>query len=403
MLRLNTAERVKIAMKDSNGNFKTGLVATDFLNSRIQITKGDGTTSLITLVLNTNLFEIDSTNSPGIYDFLLSTANTNTLGQFAIAIVPASSAFVELIYLDSVETDPTTIDSDITNVYNRIGAPVGVSISADIASVQTSSTAIKAKTDNLPSDPASQATTDTFITSAASAIQGTGFTAGVDDLHSISTSLSGDTTNITAIKAKTDLIGTSSVASQADVTSAVTTINAHTTSQFGEIEGGSWNATIDNLHAIQVLLTASAEAIKGSGFVGLTDSLHAISTAVANAIISIKGAQNISISDIAGGVSFIPLADNLHAISQAITDIEVDPSTIWDSLRASHTTPGTFGETMRVITQVNKGHVKVDKYANTLNVYQEDGTTLLYQCALLRNGLPSNIYADERLAATSDS
>jgi len=91
MLRLNTSERIKIAMKDIYGNFKTGLVAADFLNSRVQIVKGDGTTSLVSLALNTNLFEVDSTNSPGLYEILLSTINTNTLGQFSLTAVPATS------------------------------------------------------------------------------------------------------------------------------------------------------------------------------------------------------------------------------------------------------------------------------------------------------------------------
>ncbi len=104
-------------------------------------------------------------------------------------------------------------------------------------------------------------------------------------------------------------------------------------------------------------------------------------------------------SEIAGGPMFVPLTDNLHIISQAANAIQVNPDMIWDSLRSSHTAPGTFGETMRIITQVNRGHIKIDKFENTLNIYQEDGTTILYKCPLLRNGLPSNIYADERLAA----
>jgi len=39
--------------------------------------------------------------------------------------------------------------------YARLGAPSGASVSADIAAIQSTDTAIKAKTDNLPASPAS--------------------------------------------------------------------------------------------------------------------------------------------------------------------------------------------------------------------------------------------------------
>lgn len=98
-----------------------------------------------------------------------------------------------------------------TDSLHAISGNVGPGVGADVA-------AIKAKTDNLPASPANEVTS-------------------------------------TAIKAKTDLIGTTSVASQADVN---------------------------------------------------------------NARDSIKGIQLLDISTIAGGVSFVSGSDNLHAIKQAI-------------------------------------------------------------------------------------
>jgi hypothetical protein len=46
------------------------------------------------------------------------------------------------------------IDTEITAIFDRIGAPVGASISADLAAVKADAVAIKAKTDNLPASPA---------------------------------------------------------------------------------------------------------------------------------------------------------------------------------------------------------------------------------------------------------
>jgi hypothetical protein len=54
---------------------------------------------------------------------------------------------------------------------------------------------------------------------------------------------------------------------------------------------------------------------------------------------------------------------------------------------------------MRVLYQVNKGRVKIDKDLNALIVYQEDGITPLYSCPLRRNGVGASIYADEKLTA----
>jgi hypothetical protein len=92
-----------------------------------------------------------------------------------------------------------------------------------IPSIKTSTdqiAAIKAKTDNLPADPAGQAATGTAITAAKVSIKGAqdlsistiagaaAFVPGTDDLHSISGHVStfspADNAGIAAIKAKTD-------------------------------------------------------------------------------------------------------------------------------------------------------------------------------------------------------
>lgn len=60
---------------------------------------------------------------------------------------------------DNLPTDPadqSLIIAATDAVMSRLGAPAGASVSADIAAVKTDSSAVKAKTDNLPTDPADQ-------------------------------------------------------------------------------------------------------------------------------------------------------------------------------------------------------------------------------------------------------
>ncbi len=53
---------------------------------------------------------------------------------------------------DNLPSDP----ADESNIQSKLGTPVGASVSADIASVKSETAAIKAKTDNLPADPADE-------------------------------------------------------------------------------------------------------------------------------------------------------------------------------------------------------------------------------------------------------
>ena len=378
MLRLNTSERIKVVLKDINDNFKTGLVAADFLNSRVQITKGDGSTSFINLVLNTNLFEVDTTNSPGLYEILLSTTDTNTLGQLTVSIQPSTSAFLALFHNMVVQVNLSTIDTNVSNVYSRIGAPVSTSISADIANVQSTTDLIKAKTDNLPSTPANESSVTTAITNITNTYNRIGAPTNA--------SIAAD---IAAVKSDTnDIVSklpATTISSASDVSSSVTTINSHVDTKFGGIEGAGFSTLTDSLKVI-------------------SDNIDALNVSVdpSTIISSIKGPQGISISDIAGGVSFIPSTDNLHAISSVTTNtqstINSQPN-IWDEVRSLHVAPGSFGEAIRILVQVAKGHIKIDTLSNSLKVYQENGTDILFECPLLRKGLPASVFSDERLAA----
>jgi len=90
-----------------------------------------------------------------------------------IAAVEANAVAIKaktdnLPAIPASQGDVTTVGTTATNIYNRIGAPAGASIAADVAVVKAdvlaipttdntaAITAIKAKTDNLPAAPASE-------------------------------------------------------------------------------------------------------------------------------------------------------------------------------------------------------------------------------------------------------
>lgn len=143
-----------------------------------------------------------------------------------------------------------SVSADIAAVQTKLGTPAGASVSADIATINsgvstvgTNVSAIKAKTDNLPSDPASQGTTNTSITSAVSSIKG----AGPTDITQVKTV-------VDAIKAKTDNLppdpaDASDIA--ASISSTVSSIKGADNRDLTQIAGtGIFVAGTDNLHAI---------------------------------------------------------------------------------------------------------------------------------------------------------
>jgi hypothetical protein len=106
----------------------------------------------------------------GWYTCILDTTDTNTLGPLTIAVNesgarPVYREFMVVtaaIYDGLVATggalgtasNQVTISNNTVAIFNRIGAPIGASISADLQVVDTVADAIKAKTDNLPASPA---------------------------------------------------------------------------------------------------------------------------------------------------------------------------------------------------------------------------------------------------------
>lgn len=88
-------------------------------------------------VTDTNPTELDATNMPGWYVFDLSQAETN--GN-VLVFAPKSST--SGVVLDQVQVFTTASVDQTGDSYARLGAPVGASVSADIA-------AIEAQTDDI--------------------------------------------------------------------------------------------------------------------------------------------------------------------------------------------------------------------------------------------------------------
>ena len=226
MFRLNTIESLTFILRDSVGAPVTGALAADFKGGNLFLYKADNTKVSIALILGTNFYEVDATDSPGLYSIVIPASSLSQLGTVTFSIQPAAAVFVSQVIEKTVS-------------------------------------------------------------------------------------------NIPDVKSKTDLIGTASVSSLADVTTAV---------------------------------TAARDAI--------------------------RGAQSLDISTIAGGVSFIP-TDSLHNLKQTLMGFNTTlAAAVWEELLASHLTPNTLGELMNILLGVLTHRIKVDNVSKQLILYRADSTTV---------------------------
>ncbi len=215
MIIQSQAVRVPVKLVTALGADATGIVVADIKNGRCQAVKATGVTVNIALVLNTNFFEIDATNSPGLYHITLPNTTTDVLGPLQYSVYPTTNAFLSSNYTETVQADSS---ADITAIKaktdNLPAAPAN----------EATSTAIKAKTDLIPAIPASQGDVtgavtsikgasnkdNTQITTAITAAQvsikgvsdidltqvaGTGFSTANDSLKQLSTAIAAISTN----------------------------------------------------------------------------------------------------------------------------------------------------------------------------------------------------------------
>lgn len=144
-----------------------------------------------------------------------------TAGDLA-ALITTVDGIVDTIVARVVGTIAAgTHNPQTGDCYARLGAPAGASHAADVAAVKSDTAAVKAKTDNLPTDPADQSAVEAAITAATSTLataanlvtvagyldtEIAAILADTDELQKAITD-GGRTDNlIDAIKAKTDLM-----------------------------------------------------------------------------------------------------------------------------------------------------------------------------------------------------
>lgn len=475
MLRLNTSERIKIILIDSLGSPKTGLVATDFKSSSVYLYKSTGVKTTIALTLGVNLFETDSTDAPGVYEIILTTTHTNTLGMLAISIQPATSAFIASYFTETVEdtvtnistligTPVVSVSTDIASVYSRLGTPAGVNMSADIAAVKVDTASIKLDTAaTVTKLPASTISAATDITTAVSSIKGvstidntqiynrigapTGASVSADiasiksdtgsilttvgtintttgttnttvnsikvDTTTILTDIGNVSTDVTSVLADTAIIKADTTILKADTTilkADTTTIKADTAATVAVLPLTTIAAATDvttSTSAIKGADNRSITDIAGVGTFNLaTDTLHDIkasiggfaTTADVNAARdSIKGPDGRDLTQLAGA-GFVSASDSHVALKAAITAISgATAAAIFEELLALHMTPNTFGEFMNILSAIMLNRVRIDKLTKTLTVFQADNITPLKTYPLYDlNGNPALLNASER-------
>lgn len=150
------------------------------------------------------------------------------------------------------------------DAYARLGAPAGASVSADIAAVKAVDDAVKAKTDNLPGDPADASDIAASFSSIASTLS---TIAGYID------------TEVAAIKAKTDNLpsdpadASDVAASFATVTSTLSTISGYIDTEVAAIKAKTDQFTFSVANQVDVNVLdwkgATAPAMTGDAYARL--------------------------------------------------------------------------------------------------------------------------------------
>lgn len=124
---------------------------------------------------------------------------------------------------DALPVDPASeaaVQGFVTDVFNRVGAPAGASVSADVAAIKTVVDSVKTKTDGLPADPASQAA----VEAAIDAIPATDLTPVLDAVAAIpATDL---TPVLTAIEDLETTVEAIPVPDNSDVLAAIEAVSA---------------------------------------------------------------------------------------------------------------------------------------------------------------------------------
>ena len=261
----------------------------------------------------------------------------------------------------AIQTDITTLLGRVTNTragyldnlnghvaqtgdaYARLGAPAGASISADIATVDTVVDAIKAKTDNLPSDPADASVVAGLISAVETKVD------TIDDFLD---------SEIAAIKAKTDNLP-ADPADASDIASSFLTVNGKldVLDDFLDTEIAAIKAKTDNLPA--------SPAAVGSAMTLAADSVNA-SALAADAV-----------AEIQSGMSGIDASDVLEQVNAALDAASTELTTV-------PTTTGSLRQFVQFLHAYFRNLRTVTSTTETLK--REDGTTTLGTATVSDNG-----------------
>lgn len=218
----------------------------------------------------TPAFENYNTANIGDYDIALTqqgTASGIYMGDFPTAITVGT--YLAICYnraggspaegdtkigVGTIHWDGSAV-IDVASVYTRIGAPAGASIAADLVTIDdfldTEIAAIKAKTDNLPSDPADASDIASSFTTVNTKLD------TIDDFLD---------TEIAAIKTKTDFLPSATAGASGGLlisgtNSGTTTLGALTVTGATTLTGGM---VIDSLYVSNGTIFANGTT-NGSG------------------------------------------------------------------------------------------------------------------------------------------
>lgn len=137
-----------VLRKTADNTEMTGKVAADMTLSywrqgglRVAITASD-LAAVDSAYSSGGVKEVDATNAPGLYRLDVPNAALATGTDWVVIAVKVAAAylFFERYGLETVGD---------AEVYARVGAPAGASVSADVAAVKTDTAAVKTKTDQL--------------------------------------------------------------------------------------------------------------------------------------------------------------------------------------------------------------------------------------------------------------
>jgi len=385
-LKQSVAFRAPVRLVFSaDGRGKTGLSNSDVT---VSIQKQAGTSVVKTLSVS-DWFEVDAVWMPGVYDVLLSASDTDTLGYIKYTV----NSFWCDPYFGLLEVR-ANLEAD---TYNRIGSPVGASISADIASIDNGTSDLQSRLPATLNSGRIRAHVEIMDTDVIGASQIAAGSIGASEaplLANLDATVSSRATQAQILSDATPFQGAridASVASRAvpgDSMALTTNERAAIDSALAVTHGvGSWvgldsDATADAVwnedkasHALsgsfgeEVQSHATPSEVLAQVGSGLATYGAATSTQVAtraapgDAMSLVTDAVNAgslavsAVDEIGASLSSDHGSGSWEGISA-----EIIADAVWDETKTSHVASGSFGEEVQghatpaeVLTQVSSG------------------------------------------------